>query len=79
MKRQKLLSDVMQAQNTLNRLVSELKISENELCHTTKMFRQAHEERNKLLEQWGAAVNFLQARDDTIMKTLMVSTFSLIF
>lgn len=61
MRRQHLQRDVIEKESKLEKEVNELLRVERELEQTSKLIRQAQHERNKLLEQWENATNFLNS------------------
>jgi len=52
---------VIEKESKLEKEVNELLRVERELEQTSKLIRQAQHERNKLLEQWENATNFLNS------------------
>jgi len=61
LRRQHLQQDVIDKESKVEKEVSELLRVERELEQTSKLIRQAQHERNKLLEQWQNATNFLNS------------------
>lgn len=61
LRRQHLQKDVIERESIVEKEVSELLRVERELEQTSKLTRQAQQERNHLLEQWENAANFLSS------------------
>lgn len=77
MRRQYLQRDVIERELIVEKEVNELIRVERELEQTSKLTRQAQNERNHLLEQWENAANFLNANQKDSQKIVDVSSIFL--
>lgn len=72
LRRQYLQRDVIERELIVEKEVNELLRVERELEQTSKLGKQAQNERNHLLEQWGNAANFLNANQKDSQKIVEV-------
>ncbi|KAI8910340.1 hypothetical protein EDD86DRAFT_265939 [Gorgonomyces haynaldii] len=64
---EKLMIEVNKRKAALNAEVTETQVAQIELDRTTEAFKQLHQERQDLINQWQEAVNSMQKRDEDII------------